>query len=224
MSIASIGSQETGKSHFHIQLLKLAFKYNLFQKYHLILPVFNNEQNGSYNFIPKGNTNIKVYNKYHTMICDFVTKDAMTNDTFLFIDDCTGEIGQLSTDDTFKKLYTRIRHHGGNKLYIGLCMHYTKIIPPVIRANAKFFVLHFMTNYKTIEDFYDENIRILYEVKGRTKKNYIEDYEKYVMGNKYGAVMIGKINNIYRMVTSFNSWKILKFSESNGESVKLTYA
>ena len=231
LTICSVGQQMSGKTHFHLQLLKLSLDYNLHNKYHLILPAYSNEQNDSYNKVFKKNDKrIKVYNKYHPIICNFINTDSDEHDTFVLIDDCTGEMEHIARDDAFKKMFTRIRHHGGNKLYIGLCMHYSKVIPPVIRSNATYFILYFLSNYKAIEDFYDENIRVLYETSligsnTNARNQFKSDFKRIVMDTKYGAMMFGKNGDgKYILVKNFNEWEILQYVKSNSSSVKLKFS
>ena len=65
-----IGEPGGGKTYLMINTLKYYLANNTFSQYHLVLPAFKNERDGSYEFLkdPKYRKYVFIYSEYHPKI------------------------------------------------------------------------------------------------------------------------------------------------------------
>ena len=68
--VLSIGTKHSGKSYFMLKYIKHAMKHNLYEKYILILPSYEFEENGSYDFIDSKKKHIFIFTEYNPIILE----------------------------------------------------------------------------------------------------------------------------------------------------------
>jgi hypothetical protein len=89
----SVGSKGSGKTFLLLQYVKFALMSQRFASYHVVLPSFNDEEDGQYDWLTKL-PNIFIYTGYSPAVTLRVQKDADKNNqqgqrTFFALDDAT---------------------------------------------------------------------------------------------------------------------------------------
>lgn len=72
--ILSIGTKGSGKTFLLLKYLKFALSNNIYDQYILVLPMFELEENKSYQFINANNPNIFIFSTYSEVITDNLIK------------------------------------------------------------------------------------------------------------------------------------------------------
>ena len=161
--ILSIGTKGSGKTFLMLKYLKFAMENKLYDQYILVLPMFNLEENNSYNFINSKEKNIFVFDSYNEIItADLIkqqTKEKSNKKKILFaIDDASGE-DVWSVDDSLRHLITSIRHFN---VALWMCVHSASgILSPFIRQQTDILFLSKITNYRLLKNIYEEFLSLM---------------------------------------------------------------
>ena len=89
--ILSIGIKGGGKTYRMLQFVKFALHNNLYERYHLILPMYEHEQSDSYGFLRNQN-HCFIYDGYSEKVSKIVEKDRLKYKTLFIIDDASSEL------------------------------------------------------------------------------------------------------------------------------------
>ena len=117
--------------------------HKIYGAIHFVCPVFEGEQNGSYNFL-HNQKQVLVYKHYSEAVSKAVDKSRQSKRTLFLIDDGTSELMQ-NNDKTFILLISTTRHYAGLTLWANVhsCK---KILSPVCRQNLDFLFLYHTPN------------------------------------------------------------------------------
>ncbi len=186
-----------GKTFLMLNVLKYYLDNNTFTEYHLVLPAFKNERDGSYDFLknPKYKKYVFIYNEYHQKISETLYKRQFVTDPkklFFWIDDSTGEQG-LWNDDYITKIATKTRHLR-TSFYIICHSDGASIIKPKIRCQAQFLFLGEM-HLSVLHNCYKSYVN--FKTDFPTFKKFVEYMEREVYSQKYGMFFIDKVNRQY---------------------------
>jgi hypothetical protein len=198
--ILSIGSKGSGKTYRLLQYLKFALYNNIYERYHLILPMYSSEQNDSYGFL-QTQQNCYIYNGYSEKVSILVDKDRLKYRTLFIIDDASSELVK-KMDNTFLKLITTTRH--GKGVTVWACVHSCKrILSPAVRQNIDWLFTYKIPNRKLLNDLYDEYFGMQFD----SFKLFMQIYTE-VMKEKYNSVLCSL--HVTDIDTYTNDWVILK--------------
>lgn len=153
--VLSIGTKHSGKSYFMLQYLRFAMKNNLYQKYILILPSFEFEENDSYDFIETKQKHIFVFTEYNPLILEhhMISQKKNKKKTLIILDDASGEC-IFTIDDEMKKFITSIRHF---KSSMWIIAHSAKrILNPFIRQQVDVLFLYKLSDKDLLEALFRE--------------------------------------------------------------------
>jgi len=182
----SIGSKHSGKSYLLLHYLKYAMDHDMFDEYHLVLPVFEFEQNDSYAWLNKHNTKAKIhiYSEHDPMIIDrLIQRKRPYNRAFFGIDDSTGS-WKLQADAEELKFISRLRHYNVTQWIV---VHTVRAaLPASLRSQIDFLFLYMNTNRKALEAIYEEWLSISIP----TFKEFMQIYKKEVLDVEYGSMLI----------------------------------
>ena len=169
--ILSLGKKNSGKSYLMMSYLKYALYHKIYGAIHFVCPVFEGEQNGSYNFL-HNQKHVLVYKHYSEAVSKAVDKSRQTKRTLFLIDDGTSELMQ-NNDKSFILLISTTRHYAGLTLWANVhsCK---KILSPVCRQNIDFLFLYHTPNIKLLNDIYDEYLSLLFDNFKEFKGFYLE--------------------------------------------------
>ena len=198
--ILSIGIKGGGKTYKMLQFVKYALYNNIYERYHLILPMYEAEQNDSYGFL-RNQQHCYIYNGYSEKVSKLVEKDRLKYKTLFIIDDASAELVK-NMDNTFMKIITTTRHGQGCTLWA--CVHSAKrILAPVVRQNIDWLFVYKIANRKLLIDIYEEYASMTFD----TLNEFMQLY-KSAMDEKYNAVLFTiQSSNIDPMT---NEWETLK--------------
>ena len=187
-----------GKTFIVNNALKYHLEHNTFTEYHLVLPAFKNERDGSYDYLknPKYKKYVFIYNEYHPKISETLFKRQDVIDPkakiFFWIDDSTGE-QDLWRDIYLTKIAVKTRHVRIS-LYIICHSEGSSVIRPKVRAQAQFVFLGAMHPdilhkcYRSYANFPTDF---------PTFKKFVEYMEREVYSQKHGMLFIDRVNKQY---------------------------
>jgi len=199
--ILSLGSKGSGKSYFLLLYLRYCIYNNLFERYHLILPMFESEQNDSYGFL-KNQNHCFIYDGYSPKVVQLVEKERLKYKTLFIIDDASAELVKNLNDQTFLKLITTTRHGKGCTVFA--CVHSSKrILAPAIRQQIDYLFLYKVSNKKLLYDIFEEYASMTYDKFNEFMRMYRE-----AMETNYNAVLF-TIHSQY-IDNSINTWDLLQ--------------
>lgn len=163
----SIGTKHSGKSYFMLQYLRYAMKHNLYQKYILVLPSFEFEENDSYSFLDAKKKHVYIFTEYNPIILSHHMKSQMRHslNTLIIIDDASGE-AIFNIDEHLQKFITSIRHYNTN---LWLIVHSAKrILSPFIRQQVDILFLYKLSDKDLLETIFREFLSLhpLYHKRG----------------------------------------------------------
>lgn len=169
--VLSIGTKGSGKTYLMLKYLKFAFQNNLYEKYVLVLPMFNMEQNDSYSFIDANQKNIFVFDTYNEVIASQLYKEqekagakGSKPKTLFCIDDASGEDVKI-IDHSLKRLITNIRH---TNTALWMCVHSASgILSPFIRQQTDILFLSKIGNARLLESIWEEFLSLMEGYQGR---------------------------------------------------------
>ena len=193
-----ISEPGSGKTFLVLHVLKYYLDNNIFTQYHLVLPAFKNERDGSYNFLkdPKYRKYVFIYSEYHSKIGENLFKmqnvENPPEKIFFWIDDCTGE-QELWHDDYLTKIATKTRHLRIST-YIICHSEGSSVIKPKVRAQAQFIFLGDM-HIDILHKCYKSYVNFPSDFPNF--KMFLEYMEKEVYSQKYGMFFVDKVNKQY---------------------------
>ena len=201
----SIGSKGSGKSFTLLHYIKYAMDNDMYDEYHLVLPVFEFEQNDSYHWLTKHKTQSKIfiYTEHDEMIINaLIGRKQPYNKAFFGIDDSTGS-WKLQADAYELKFLSRLRHY---KVTQWVVVHTVRAaLPASLRSQIDFLFLFMNTNRKALEAIYEEWLSITIP----TFKEFMEIYKKDVLNVEYGSMLIWcRKPGVYD--TDVKGWQILQ--------------
>lgn len=180
--IMSIGIKGGGKSFAMLNFLKYALSNEIFESYHLVLPMYKLEQSDSYGFL-RNQKQCYIYNGYSEKVSKNVEKERAKKKTLFIIDDASAEL-LYNLDSTFSRLITTSRH--GKGVTVWICVHSAKrILTPLVRQNVDWMFVYKISNVKLLQDIYDEWLSMQFE----TFKEFMQ-YYRYAMQTKYNSVLL----------------------------------
>ncbi len=197
--ILSIGTKGSGKTHLLLNFLRYAIMNNYYDQYIMVLPMFELEENNSYNFINAKDKNMFIFDSYNEVItADLIkqqTKDIKNKKKVLFIiDDASGE-DVFRIDDSLRHLITSIRHFN---VALWMCVHSASgILSPFIRQQTDILFLSKITNYKLLKNIYEEFLSLMDDYVGVDgHKNFVdkviklhkEKYQVIYMNIRTGSI------------------------------------
>ena len=198
--ILSIGIKGGGKTYRLLQYVKYALYNNLFERYHLVLPMFSFEQNDSYGFL-RNQQHCFIYDGYSEKVSKLVEKDRLKHKTLFIIDDASAELVK-NMDSTFLKIITTTRH--GQGCTVWACVHSAKkILAPVVRQNIDWLFVYKIANRKLLIDLYEEFASMAFD----SFKEFMNIY-KDAMDERYNALLFTIQSSSIDPLTS--EWQILK--------------
>lgn len=210
--VCTIGAKGGGKSFTMLAYLKWAIQNNLYEKYHLVLPMYHLEANDSYSFL-KDQKQCLIYESFHTKITQRVLTDRVKFKVLFIIDDSTSELTD-NIDKNFIKLLTTTRH--GNKgVTIWLIFHASKkVMSPAIRMQIDWLLLTNMNNMKLLEDIYIEFLGRYFE----RFRDFKQFYDQAI-SEKHNSIIFGTQQK--GIDTNVKNWNLLN-SEYDLQPTKAT--
>lgn len=153
--ILALGMKGSGKTFLLLNFIKLAFKLDLYDDYHLILPSYKFEQKDSYKFIKETkNKHITVYNKYHEIISKKLMKKIDPKKRVLLaIDDATSQLSMVP-DEFMKDILTLTRHA---RITIYICAHVARReVGSMLRSTVDYVFFYRVPSDQMVEKIWCE--------------------------------------------------------------------
>lgn len=168
-----VGCRHSGKTTWAMCLLAfLLLDDGFYDEFHLVLPTYASGQTGgTFDFLDRLPTKIQ---KKIIIYCDFslviverlIEESNGKKNRFLYIDDATAEQELFSTSEIMRSLSSKARHY---KITTMICLHFMKLRNTLLRCSAEWLIIHRMTDYKVLENIYDESASLFWD-----KKQFIE--------------------------------------------------
>lgn len=191
--ILSLGTKGSGKTHLLLNYLRFCFENEKYEKYILILPAYNFEQNDSYEFIDSKRKDIYIMTEYSEAITkklyDIQTKDKHKKKTLFVLDDASG-MSLFNLDDSLRQLITVLRH---TNITMWMLIHAAKgILSTFIRMNTDVLLLSKITNKKLLETIYEEYLSMTeeYSNDNRGIKKFISDFRTLHRNEKFAVIYL----------------------------------
>lgn len=155
------GSKGSGKSCFALGVLRYCLENDVYQVYHLVIPNYETEINGSYKWIDKLwkekkklGVQVYIYSDYFPVISERIANRKNHTSCFLMLDDSTSmSLFYLYRDEGLKKCIINARHY---KLSIFFIVHSVKgILSGLIRDNLNFVCILDIASRKLLCDMYE---------------------------------------------------------------------
>jgi len=163
--ILCIGQKGSGKTTLFNSYLKKSLLQKNYDTYHLIIPSYKYEKDGSYNFL-ENQYNCFIYPSYTENVSKRVLDDRAKGNKCLFmIDDASGFD---MNDENFKTLVVTSRHGKSKNFTSGgvcifICLHSARaIIKPIVRNNCDYIFIFKMNNRKLLESLFQEYFSMVY--------------------------------------------------------------
>ena len=165
----SIGLKGSGKTYNSLKYIKymLENEPKVYDKYLLILPAFQYEQNDSYAWLKEYKKQVNIYPYYSSVIFEQMIEkqSSLANKKkdlvkyFFLFDDCTCAGSTLfNIDDFLINAIATCRHVQCGMWYNAHGA--TKVLPPILRNNADFIFIYTISNSKLLEILFDEFISL----------------------------------------------------------------
>lgn len=197
-TMLSIAPPASGKTYVMLNCLKLWIDMKMFTEYHVVLPAFKNEMNGSYDWL-LDYPNVFVYEKYYDRIGnDVVKRQTKSHEllkkkkikemprVFFCIDDATSE-KNIFESDAIRSLVTKNRHLHVHSWFL---MHSFKgIIKPAIRQNI-FFVFLYKLKDEFLNSAFKEFVNFPLDF-DNYKKDFKPFFKEYIIPLQYGCLLLG---------------------------------
>lgn len=206
-NIITIGSINSGKSHMALSYLFYALTNNLYEQYHLILPQYKTEENGSYNFIKQFKEKCFIYNTYDDLIVEHVDDLRYKENIFLLIDDSTGKLS--FAQEPLIRLFSTCRHGKGCTTW---CItHASKIAKKTLRSLTTYTFITNILSEKVLEDIYEDFLSLYYIKKGKKYQDFLADYNNMIDTQQYPQMLIARnTNGKIEVDFNCNTWNITK--------------
>jgi hypothetical protein len=167
-TVISCGTKGSGKSTFLNCCLKELLRYNGFNTYHLVLPSYNFEQEGSYDWLEHAakvasreyGTIVRVYTTFNPVLAEQIVgvqRKSNATSALLVIDDATTYAHYLfnqATDSNFISIISQGRH-----LQIGtwILAHNLKLVlSATIREACAWLYITDISTMKLLEDIWQQ--------------------------------------------------------------------
>ena len=201
----AVGTKGSGKSYTANSYLKYCLENDIYDVYLLSLPVFQFEQNGSYEFINKykGKAQIVVYSQYDPMIFEKAKSLDKKIKKFIFIDDATGGFN-LNASASELTFMAQIRHFNCS---LWIVLHVIRnALPETIRACVDFVFVHLNTNKKGLESLWEEYLSLPFP---NFKTEFMKFYKENVLNKQYNSMLIF-CREVDKYSADTNEWKLVK--------------
>ena len=190
-----------GKTDLMLNTMKEHLKNNRFTQYHCVIPAYNIERDGSYDFLkntPEYKKNVFIYNEYHPRISETLLnsqsegiENGSAEHIFYFIDDATGE-EKIWNDQSLIKIACKTRHLRIST-FVVLHSQGANIISPAVRNQAQFVYLGQM-NPSILKKCYESYVS---NTDFPTFKIFYKFFAENVANKKYGLMFIDQIDGKY---------------------------
>ena len=201
----AVGTKGSSKSYTANSYLKYCLENDIYDYYLLSLPVFQFEQNGSYEFINKykGKAQIVVYSQYDPMIFEKAKSLDKKLKKFIFVDDATGGF-TLNASPEELQFMAQIRHYNCS---LWIVLHVIRnALPATIRACVDFVFVHLNTNKKGLEAIWEEYLSINYP---NFKTDFMPFYKEKVLDRQYNSLLIF-CREVGKCSADTIDWKLIK--------------
>jgi len=188
-----LGMPETGKTFLALKWLVYSLQHNIYNEYHLVLPMFEHEENKSYDFLLPHKDKVFIYKKYSEIVALKVDKLREKKKIMFMIDDAThGLMNKI--DSTLVGLCTTSRHSRNGGLTVFLVVHCAKkVIPPTIRQNLKYLFIYRIDSAELLQKtVYDDFVSLQYKKNEKDFIDFLKDYSAVVDKNRYGVMLIAR--------------------------------
>lgn len=153
----SVGTKKSGKTTFFLATLRAALEANAFHRYILVLPSFENEADGSYDWL-REHKNVTVYSSFHPFILDKILKiaDGGKYKTLFVIDDATSFASMLANpkNEDMIKFVSNSRHI---HVTMWIIVHNMRnVLSPTMRDNVELFLIYDIANVKLLQAIWEE--------------------------------------------------------------------
>lgn len=196
-TILSLGPPRSGKTYIMLECVKEWLKMGMFESYHMVLPSFKNEADGSYDWLMK-HENVFIYESFHDHISQkILTEQEKANDLFkkgklkekprifFCVDDATSQGKNLFQSKTMIAFATQNRHYNIHSWFL---LHYDKgTVAPKIRQNI-FWIFLYPVKPKLLEIAYDDYIDFKEFRKFEDFQNF---WDKYISKQAHGCLLLG---------------------------------
>lgn len=202
-TVVSIGPPGAGKTWIALNILDIWIREDFFDEYHLILPAYKFEQNGSYNFLEKyvndPKKKINIYNAFDKFLVQRLVKDGdkiyppgVSKPRICFlVDDATTERVNLMKNNDLLKLAVMSRHYN---IMVWIIMHVSKgCIPVAVREQIAYYFIYKVSPYM-LEIVYKEFISTPDFEKFAQFREY---YKTYISPNDHGVLFIDRFKGKY---------------------------
>jgi hypothetical protein len=194
----SIAPPSSGKTHLLLKCLEEWLKMKMFSEYYLVLPAFENEMSGSYDWLADI-PNVHIHEKYHdTLGAEIVAKQKKNNDLFkknkikvmprifFCVDDASSEKNLFDSENIIA-IVTKNRHLHIHSWYL---MHGLKgIIPPNVRQNI-FYVFLYKLKDTFLKQAFIEFCNFPLDFDDY-KRDFKPFFKEYIIPKQYGCLLLG---------------------------------
>lgn len=201
----TIGRPLMGKSFLMLNALKYWISVNMFDEYHLVLPMFEIEQKASYDFLKEIKAKKKfifIYLQFDSSIVSKILEKNKNPKTrkkvFFCLDDTTSQKDKTFRSMNLLKLAVESRHYD---VHTWIITHYGRgIIGKDVRSNIGFLFIH-RVKWSLIPDIYDELIDFPEDF---PDLEHFETFMKSVFNKKYGSVLFSSVTDSFN--DNCNEW------------------
>lgn len=163
-----VGVRHSGKSLFSMSVLSYCLKNKMFDSYHLVLPTYKYQRNGTFGWIDRLNdkdqSKITIYESFSLFIIEDLIRNRKKNGNTLFmVDDATSFLELFGQNASLRKLIVESRH-----LHITtwLITHSLKsTVSRLIRQNTAYYLLHKQSNAGFLVSLWEENLSLFVDKK-----------------------------------------------------------
>jgi hypothetical protein len=193
-----VGCRHSGKTTWIQALLRhLVLEDNFYKEFHLVLPTYESGQTGgTFDWIDrlpkKQQAKLTIYCDFSLVIIDKLIEESDGETSrLLYIDDATAEQELFSTSDLMRSLSSKARHY---KITTFICLHFMKLRNTLLRCSAEWLIIHRMTDYKVLENIYDESASLFWDKKEfirLCREEMMKDYPSILIWRDKGRIDCG---------------------------------
>lgn len=206
------GNKGSGKTHFVLNFIKLAYKYNIYEKYIFIIPEIEHEHDGQYAFL-MNHKDTTIYSEFDPDIIDNVKEMSKQYHVLLVLDDATDFLFKNRTNPSLMKLVSTCRHGKGVTIF-SITHALKSILTPTIRALIDHLFIGSFTNANIIKNqLYSENFSIIMDY-----KEFLSSYLTNIIKEKYNFLYFNRNSEYDFNVKDWNMSNLKLDLKQNGRS------
>ena len=200
-----VGRKGSGKSFLATNFLAIAYKYNLYQEYHLILPEYASDNNDeTYNFI-KTQGNTYVYTKFDPSIIESVKQKSGQKKILFIMDDATSYLFDAKKSSELLELASTTRH-GKGCMFICICHALKNVLIPAVRGLIDHLFIGAFTNANIINhQLWEENASMMMD-----RDEFFHLYREQIIRHDHNFLYI---NMKAELDFKVDEWQISNFNE-----------